>query len=436
MESVYLNGGFIGVTKEFSYEENTFSAPASLGIYQNNAPNNTDTFTVDTTGISADDTLILMYHIEATGMDPTSPYSSFTVDSVECTIDTFLNALQSGTLYNSVAIARITGITASSVSVAVIHGFTSTKLRSALSVYKISGIAEPLDTEQVSVAATVTSESYTLTAQNGGIIFFAQSLGDENDTSVWSDATELYDQAHQESNAHISGAYYLTNSTSHTETVTYTGAVNGLAGVAVSYRRVVKNSGIWLLQSVYDTLSFFDPEASLSLTRTHSASSTIADDYGTINTVFAATLIFPVSPSDGLIWETGGVGRGAWLGIRDSGTTLRLRGGDGAASKTASDIDTAVLDITDFPKDGFAHTIVWDFNISTGTARIFIDGKLKGSASATGGSFDADEFSGNADGAYITTSSTTVATGESATASNFTEAGNGLRVYENQLVSI
>lgn len=178
----------------------------------------------------------------------------------------------------------------------------------------------------------------------------------------------------------------------------------------------------------------FNPELGLSLTTTYAATSTVAALYRSTNTVFAATLTFPIFPSDGLIWEAGATGQGAWLGIRDSGTTLRLRGGDGAAAKTASDVDTAVLDITDFPKDDQTHTIVWDFKMSPATVRIFIDGVLKGSASTTGGTFDTNQFAGGDTGAYIT-SSTAVTAGESATASNFTEAGSGLRVYANQLVN-
>lgn len=199
-------------------------------------------------------------------------------------------------------------------------------------------------------------------------------------------------------------------------------------------------SGVWglreQLRAKRDSIwPFPNLELGLTLSRTNTASGTITDDDGTVDTVYAANLIFPVSPSDGLIWETGGTGQGAWLGIRDSSTTMRLRGGDGAASKTASDIDTAVLDITDFPKDGKEHVIIWDFKISTGTVRIFIDGNLRGTASATGGTFDTNQFAGVNDGAYITNSTTGVPVGESATASNFTEAGSGMRVYLSQLVN-
>lgn len=184
-----------------------------------------------------------------------------------------------------------------------------------------------------------------------------------------------------------------------------------------------------------DSYAFYegDRESGLTLTTTWPVGQ-ISTAYGTVDTVFAATLIFPASPTDGLIWETGATGQGAWLGIRDSGTTLRLRGGDGAAAKTASDIDTAVLDITDFPKDGEAHTIVWDFTISTGTVRVFIDGVLKGTESATGGSFDTNNFAGVNIGTFLDTA-VAITVGEFSNPCNLTNAGTGLRVYVSQLAA-
>lgn len=177
-------------------------------------------------------------------------------------------------------------------------------------------------------------------------------------------------------------------------------------------------------------------EEPFTLSRTNTAGTTISDNDGSVNTTYATTLTFPVSPTDGLIWETGATGTGAWCGIRDSGVTLRVRGGDGATSKTASTVDTAVVDITDFPKDGQSHVLMWDFEISTGTARIFIDGILKGESSATGGSFDNNLFAGPDDGAYLNNAGGVgVTAGESSTPCNFTEAGSGLRVYLSQLAS-
>lgn len=194
----------------------------------------------------------------------------------------------------------------------------------------------------------------------------------------------------------------------------------------------LRNHLYFKLRNIWPSL--FDAEVGLSLTSTWSVGQ-ISTAYGTTNAVFAATLTFPTSPTDGLIWETGGAGQGAWLGIRSSGTVLRLRGGDGASSKTTSTTDTAVLDITDFPKDGLTHILVWEFNRGTGTVRIFIDNVLKGTASASSGLFDTNQWSGGDLGAFLTTTATAITVGEVSTACNITNAGTGLRVYLSQLVN-
>lgn len=269
MEPYTRNGSIIGKTMNFGatdfYSDSTkyqASINNNFGIYQQNAPAITDTFTVNTTGISASDTLVLIYHIEAES--PSSSYSSFTVDSVECTVDIFLDVQEGGTAWNSVAIARISGITASSVTVSVNNGFTGTRFRSALSAYGVNGTMTLVDTDTVSVATSISSKTYTLDIEDQGIVFFAQSFGDENDTSSWASATELYDQAHQENNAHLSAAYLLPSTTGTlNETVTYTGAGSGIAGVAASYSVGTttvgnkKNSGIWDLQAVLESASQF-----------------------------------------------------------------------------------------------------------------------------------------------------------------------------------
>lgn len=261
IESVYNNGGFIGRTADFSATDfykidgEPATAPTSFGLYQQSNPGITDTFTVNTTGITATDTLILIYHMEA--ISPSNSYSSFTVDGVECTVDSFLNVQESTPAMASVAIARISGITSSSISVSVFNGFSGTRFRSALSAYKVAGDLSVIATSSVGGAATVSSITYSLNTEANGIVFFAQTLGDENDTSTWPSATELYDQAHQEINMQMSAAYYLSPSSTHSETVTYTGAINGLAGIAVSYSTSIngnrKNSGIWNLQAVLES---------------------------------------------------------------------------------------------------------------------------------------------------------------------------------------
>jgi hypothetical protein len=182
-----------------------------------------------------------------------------------------------------------------------------------------------------------------------------------------------------------------------------------------------------------ETSGYPEPDTTPTFTQAATSDSAALDRYAGRSALFVADLVFPSSPSDGLIWETGGTGLGAWFGIRDSGVTMRLRGGDGASSKTASTVDTAVVDITDFPKDGLTHQVMWDFNDATGTARIFIDGILKGESSATRGSFDGGQYAGSNNMAYLQNSTTAVTVGETTTASNFIEAGTGLRYYDSQV---
>jgi hypothetical protein len=193
-----------------------------------------------------------------------------------------------------------------------------------------------------------------------------------------------------------------------------------------------KNSGIWSLNST----RIFNPDREYGLigpSFVHSASGLIAENYGPYDTVFAATLVFPESPIDGLIWETGANAQGAYLGIRDSATVMRLRGGTGT---TSGDGGSAFLDITDFPKDGKVHVVVWDFQMSTGRIRLFIDGNLKGESFCSDGYFNSDLYANSNDGAYLADSVgyPSMVQGETSTASNFTEASEGLRVYVGQVV--
>lgn len=192
------------------------------------------------------------------------------------------------------------------------------------------------------------------------------------------------------------------------------------------------------------TSGIVDKETGLSLTTTYAVGDTIAFGGGTSNVTFSADMIFPVyapnaipptGAAEGLIWEAGGSGIGSWLGFIDNGATLKFRAGDGAASYDVSGNDTAVLKITDFPKDGNSHTVTWDINPFTGTIRLWIDDVLKGTATATGGSLDSNSWSGGDAGAYLTATTSSVTVGETTAATNLTDSGGGLRRYSSQLVT-
>lgn len=198
--------------------------------------------------------------------------------------------------------------------------------------------------------------------------------------------------------------------------------------------------GIWTMRSVSQfpksNLQTADVEKGLTLTRTVSSGSKDERNYMGFDSVFVTTLIFPRVPTDGLIWESGATGRGIWIGIRDSGTTLRLRAGDGGISVSGSNANTAVIDYTGFPKDGQSHVLAFDFDrIIPGTIRMFIDGVLVATGTTTGAdAFETGEYSGSDQGSYLTTAAI-VTVGESTSPCNLTDTGSGLRVYESQLIT-
>lgn len=109
-----------------------------------------------------------------------------------------------------------------------------------------------------------------------------------------------------------------------------------------------------------------------------------------------------------MIWECGGSGTGTWVGVRvDGGTSyFRIRAGEGLTSVNLitddTDIAVAEVDIDDYPEyfDGEIHNVSWDFERSTGTARVFIDGNQIISQAASGGSFESNIWAGSGSACY------------------------------------
>ena len=111
-----------------------------------------------------------------------------------------------------------------------------------------------------------------------------------------------------------------------------------------------------------------------------------------------------VNPAyDACLWELGGgaegAAAGAYIGIRDNGTYLRLRAGNGSNSyaggaDTSSDNGLALLDvqISSISEyfDGNEHEITWEIRIGgtvaagNGRVKLWIDGNLIGEASTPG----------------------------------------------------
>lgn len=154
------------------------------------------------------------------------------------------------------------------------------------------------------------------------------------------------------------------------------------------------------------------------------------------NAVFACDVILPVTPVDALLYEQGGAGVGCWVGVRGGGATFRIRAGDGAAAKTESTTDTAVLDVPvgSLPFDGNVHTIVWEFKISPGKVRLWVDGISYGASSTTqGGNLDGNAWSGGDNGSYATPTSSGIVVGENNAA--WSGSVSSLRYYQNQTIA-
>lgn len=221
------------------------------------------------------------------------------------------------------------------------------------------------------------------------------------------------------------------------------GASGGIIGIDnTPVRYSPRASGMWNLKEHYQSKLLNrwpvkDVEQGLSLTTSQTTSNNIATDYGTVNTVFAADILFPLTAvtasANGLLFETGGTGTGTFVGIRANGSTFRVRAGNGA-SVTTSTAQTAVLDIdiTRY-KDLNSHTVVWEYNVTNSTVKLWIDGDLQGTGTATT-AFFVGRFAGTDDGAYFQNTISAVPTGE-VTGRWIGSVSSNLRIYTSQLAN-
>lgn len=184
--------------------------------------------------------------------------------------------------------------------------------------------------------------------------------------------------------------------------------------------------------------SSFDPEAGLTLTE----SITATNNFGTMgatrrgqNAVFACETKFPTSAVDGVLFEYGGSGVGAYVGTRDASGTrkLRLRAGNGSSAST-SGTDVVILDYSNYPLDNVTRTLVWEIRVDPGRVRFWIDGVLIGVSNTTGGGpLKNSVWAGPNNGGYGSTD-TSVPTNEPSSSWGGTIVSS-LRYYANQLVS-
>lgn len=184
-----------------------------------------------------------------------------------------------------------------------------------------------------------------------------------------------------------------------------------------------------------------DPEAGLTLSRTIAPTTTYTGFSTTERTqdvVFAADVVFSSSPSVGYLAEYGGNSLGAWVGI-EATNNFRVRAGDGSVA-SAND-GCPILDTSNFPSDDLSHTVVWEFRMSPGRVRLWIDRVFLGEAFTTaGGDLGSTRVAGPAwtgsnDTSYVNGPSSQTVVGESSTGWHSPTGASDLRVYLNQLSS-
>ena len=155
--------------------------------------------------------------------------------------------------------------------------------------------------------------------------------------------------------------------------------------------------------------------------------------------VFRCIAKLPTNPIDGVIWEAGGTGAGAYLGIRDNGTYLRLRAGTGANSYAGgaghSETGMAMLDLTIASLstyfDGGDHELVWQITVGgniaagKGAVRLWIDGVQVGFAETVGAGYTGlyaspGIWAGSNNSGYGVQGGTSICAGEPSTINTFT----------------
>ena len=164
--------------------------------------------------------------------------------------------------------------------------------------------------------------------------------------------------------------------------------------------------------------------------------------------VLAAEMDLPSSFSKAsCIWECGGTGTGAWLGISEQSGAyfLRFRAGDGTSGNNTANSNLAIAQVAISSLSGFfdgnTHTLVWAVDISAGKVEIYIDGELVAEGTTSDGS-SLSAFAGGANGSFGVGNGTS-AGGESDDGSTQFQSADAftgtirsdLRMYKNEFIA-
>lgn len=197
--------------------------------------------------------------------------------------------------------------------------------------------------------------------------------------------------------------------------------------------------GIWGLEATNQfpksQSAIVDLETGLTLTNSFPAGTiTNGSINRSVNTVFACEITFPASfNSNGVLFEMGGTGTGAGVGLINSGSTFVVAAGDGAA--TSSSTIAAISQIaTSGLTAGDSGTLIWEIRINPGRVRVWWKGTLLSEDSTTGGgALESNTWTGTDGGGYGEVNNSLI-TGLSA--GNWPGSTNStLRYYENQLIN-
>lgn len=199
-----------------------------------------------------------------------------------------------------------------------------------------------------------------------------------------------------------------------------------------------KSGGIWSLNSTvqFPKTQPVDLESGLTLTNSFTAGAIANGNINrSVDVVFACDITLPGTfNSTGVLFEMGGTGTGAGVGLISSGATLVVAAGDGAA--TSSSTTAAIAQIaTSSLTAGDSGTLIWEFRINPGRVRVWWKGTLIATESTTDGSaLESSTWSGTDDGGYgqVNNSLVTVLT-----SGNWPGSTNSsLRYYQNQLITV